>query len=234
MKIKETIKKIKIISKNPKKKALLQLGAWLLFFLISYIVIILLPHHTPKYKISNDKKKIDAVTNFQDMKSFEYTYTFSYLDKEEKMVGTYFDKKYYFTYLNQEYYSTDKKIYRVDSNQKTLFSVNEFIVNLSLEELDPESLSIFLKEGTLVEEKEYKDGKKVSNYEYNKDGKKILLTTTSMDNYIQDIVVDLREYVSNETVTYDKFQVHLEYSEMNNLTSYSKNYTDYQIIQEEA
>lgn len=234
MKIKETIKKIKIMSKDPRKKALLQLGAWILFFLLSYIIIILLPHPTPNYKSSNDNKKIDAITNFQDMDSFEFTYTFSYLGKEEKIDGTYFHNHYYFTYLNQEYYVQDGNIYKVDSTQKTLSLVTHPILDLSFRELGLESLTTFLKEGTLLEEKEYKDGKKVSSYEYRKDEKKIFLTSTSMKDYIQEIVVDLKEYVSNETVTYDVFQVHLEYREINNLTSYSRNYSDYRILQEEV
>lgn len=229
--MKEKIKKIKEMSKNPRKKALLQLGAWILFFFISYIVIILLPHPTPKYVSSHDNK-IDAVTNFQNMNSFEYTYTFSYLGKEEKIVGVYFHENYYFTYLNQEYYVLNDNVYAVDSNQKTLSLVNHFITNLSTKELGLKSLTTFLKDGKLIEEKEYKDGKKVSSYEYRKDDKRIFLTATSDNNYIKDILVDLSEYVSDDNTIYDSFKVHLEYQEINNLTSYSKNYSDYQIIQE--
>lgn len=222
------------MAKNPRKKALLQLGAWALFFLISYIVIILIPHPTPKYVSSSNQKKESKVEQFEDMNNFEYIYTFSYLGKEEKIEGTYFNKNYYFTYLGQEYYATLGSTFLVNPTQKKLLFTENRIVNLSIKELGIESLSTYLKEGKLVEEKEYKDGKKVSSYEYEKNGKKIFLTVTLNNGMIQDATVDLKDFVSLELVKDNNFQVHLEYKEVNNLSSYSKDYSDYQIIHEEV
>lgn len=232
--MKEKIKNIKEMAKNPRKKALLQLGAWFLFFLISYIVIILIPHPTPKYVSSSNQKKESKVEKFEDMNNFEYVYTFSYLGKEEKIEGTYFNKNYYFTYLGQEYYSTLGSAFLVNSIKKTLLFTENAIINLSIKELGIESLSTYWNEGKLVEEKEYNDGKKVSSYEYEKDGKKIFLTVTLKNNFIQGIVVDLTNFVNAELLTESGFQVHLEYKEVNNLSSYSKDYSDYQIIHEEV
>ncbi len=230
--MKEKIKKIKEMAKNPRKKALLQLGAWILFFFISYIIIILLPHPTPKYSSPSNSNSVDSISQFQEMENFEYTYTFSYQGKREQIVGTYFDKKYYFTYLGKEYYSALENIYQVNSTNKTFIPVDNFIINLSLKELSIDSLTQFMKDGILIEEKEYKDGKKVSNYEYIKDGKKIIMAIVEKDKYIREVSLDLKEYMSNANITYDNFQVELEFNEINNLSSYSKNYLDYQVVLE--
>lgn len=228
--MKEKIKRIKEMTKNPRKKALLQLGAWILFFFISYIIIILLPHPTPKYESPSNSNSVDSISQFQEMNNFEYTYTFSYQGKQEQIAGTYFDKKYYFTYLGKEYYSSLGNIYQVNSINKTFIPVDDFIINLSLKELSVDSLTQFMKDGKLLEEKEYKDGKKVSNYEYIKDEKKIIITAVEKDKYIRELSLDLKEYMSNETIIYDNFQVTLELDEINNLSSYSKNYLDYQVV----
>lgn len=228
--MKEKIKRIKEMAKNPRKKALLQLGAWILFFFISYIIIILLPHPTPKYESPSSSNSVDSISQFQEMNNFEYAYTFSYQGKQEQIVGTYFDEKYYFTYLGKEYYSALENIYQVNSINKTFIPVDNFIINLSLKELSVDSLTQFMKDGKLLEEKEYKDGKKVSNYEYIKDEKKIIITAVEKDKYIRELSLDLKEYMSNETIIYDNFQVTLELNEINNLSSYNKNYLDYQVV----
>ncbi len=226
--IKNIIKTIKEMSKNPRKKALLQLGAWLLFFFISYIVIILIPHPTPTYKSSSNSNKADSITSYSERKSFEYTYTFSYLGKVEEMIGTYFENNYYFVYMNEEYYSTLENIYKVDNNNRTLILDNSFIPLLSIKELNKETIKDMIKLSKIVEEKEYKDGKKITSYEYEKEGNIISLVVTENDSEIVEILVNYKDYYP----TYPNLQVKLEYREINNLTSYSK-YSDYQVVEGE-
>lgn len=215
------------MSKNPRKKALLQLGAWMLFFFISYIIIILIPHPTPSSHTSNNSNEVDSVETYSSMKSFEYTYTFSYQGKTEEIIGTYFDNHYYFNYLGEEYYSSLKNVYKVDSILKELKLSNDFIVTLSIKELNKESLKTMINSSKLVEEKEYKDGKKISSYEYVENDKSILLEIIESDKMIVEIVINYQDYYP----LYGDLQVKLEYREINNLVSYNKNYLDYQVVE---
>lgn len=225
---KEKRAEFKEMMKNPRKKALFQLGCWGAFFLISYLVIILIPHPTPVYRNPNSNTKKDTLTNYQTMNNFEYTYTFSYNGKEEEIVGTYFDNHYYFSYLNQEYYTDEENIYEVDSTNKMFKNVDNFIVLLSLTELRKENLAEFLVNDNLVESKEYKDGKKINTYQYFiEENKYIYLTVTEQDRYIEEILVDLKDYLESKELIFSNFEVKLQYSEINNLSSYSKNYSDY-------
>lgn len=227
-KIKNIIKTIKEMSKNPRKKALLELGAWLLFFLISYIIIILIPHPTPTYKSSSNENKIDSLTKYSTRKSYEYEITFTYLDNEEKIIGTYFDNNYYFTYLEEEYYAPLETIYKVDNITQTLILDNSFLVTLSVLELSNDKVKEMIDSSKIVEEKEYKDGKRITTYECIKEEKNITLTFTESDSEIIEVIVDYSDYYE----LYPNLQVKLEYSEINNLTSYSK-YLDYQVVEGE-
>lgn len=214
--------------KDPKKKALFQLECWIVFFVISYLVIILLPHPSPTYRGTSSNTKKDTLTNYQTMNNFEYTYTFSYNGIEEVMTGTYFKDNYYFSYSGKEYYADKENIYEVDSLNKKLLNVDNFIVVTSLTELRKENLVDYLSTENLVESKEYKDGKKVNTYQYFiEESKSISLIVTEKDDYIEEIVIDLKEYFESKELMYSNFEVKLQYSEINNLSSYSKNYSDY-------
>ena len=227
---KEKRKEFKEKMKNPRKKALFQLGCWMCFFLISYIIIILVPHPTPTYRSSSSNVNKKPLSNFQEMKSFEYVYTFHYDGKEEEIKGTYFEEQYYFTYLNQEYYANKENIYLVDSLQKKLLPVDNFIILTSLKELRKENLVNFLEEKYLIEKKEYKDGKKINTYQFPIEETKFIdLVVTFKDKYIEEIDINLKDYLESKQILYSQFQVNLKYSEINNLSSYSKNYSDYMV-----
>lgn len=225
--IKKAIKMIKEMSKNPRKKALLQLGAWMIFFFVSYIIIILIPHPTPKSYTSSNSNEIDHLEAYSNMKNFEYTYTLAYQGKMEEMSGTYFDNHYYFNYLKEEYYSSLGTVYKVDSILKELILSNDFMVTLSIEKWNKESLKEMIKSSKLIEEKEYKNGKKIIHYEYVENGKIILLEVTESDKTIVEILIDYQDFYP----LYNDLQVKLEYHEINNLVSYSKNYLDYRVVE---
>ncbi len=214
--------------KNPRKKALFQLECWIVFFFVSYLVIILLPHPRHVYRSPNSNVQKDTLSNFQEMKSFEYIYTFYYNGHEEVMAGTFFEDNYYFHYLNQEYYADKENIYQVDSINKKLKYTDNFIVLTSLKELRKENLVNFIGEEYLVESKEYKDGKKVNTYRYPiEESKYIDFIVTEKEKYIEEIEVNLKDYFESKQILYTDFRVNLKYLEINNLSSYSKNYTDY-------
>lgn len=225
--MKEKIKKIKEMSKDPRKKALLQLGAWFLFFFLSYIIIILIPRPTPQYHSSNSNKG-NTNSSYSTWKNFEYVYTFMYQEKEEQIKGTYFDEKYYFTYLGNEYYSTLTNVYKVDSIKKQLSLERNFFLSLSVKELEPITIKNMIDSSTKREEKEYKDGKKITSYEYTQDENSIFITTTEQNKEMVEVLLDYQ----NTYPTFAGLKIKLEYQEVNNLSSYSKNYLDYQVLTE--
>lgn len=233
--MKEKREKFKEMLKNPRKKALFQLKCWLIAFLVFYGIVLITPHPTPKYVSSNSNINFetDTIENLKNMSSFEYKYTISYQGKEEEMIGTFFQKNDYFTYLGEEYYKTVDGIYLVNEKEKSLLPVSNPMVLLLFDDLKRENLENYMKDGEVIEEKEYKDGKKVTSFRYQVGEEKYLsMVVTEQDHFIVDISIDLKEYLETKQLFYDIFEVHLEYNEINSLVSYSKNYADYQVVLE--
>jgi len=52
---------------------------------------------------------------------------------------------------------------------------------------------------------------------------------TFKDKYIEEIDINLKDYLESKQILYSQFQVNLKYFEINNLSSYSKNYSDYMV-----
>lgn len=233
--MKEKYKKCKEMLKNPKKKALFKLGCWFFFFAILYLIILIVPHaNTSSYRSSSSNRNTitnDAITNLLNMSSFEYVYTFSYLDEVVEITGVFYENQYYFQYLDSDYYAKENTVCLVDFSNHSLVPTEEFLVLLSLRELSKEVLYDWLTNGELMEKKEYSDGKTVSTYRYKlEENHYIEMTITENAHIIDTIHLDLTDYFQSKAIEYDSFQVELQYQEVNNLVSYSKNYEDYEIL----
>ena len=67
---KSIFKKIKELMANPRYKALITLGAYLIFFLVIYIYITV----KSNLDVSKMEAKVDPIYNYQNMESYEYEY----------------------------------------------------------------------------------------------------------------------------------------------------------------
>ena len=230
-KIKEAYRKYKELKKDPRKKALMQLGAWLVGFLLFYIIAVLIMPHPNPYRSfsSSSNSNQDALSNYRMADNFEYTMSFQYSLKEDRVEGTYFDKKYYFTYLGKEYTSFDGKVYEVDTLNQTLKNTTDFIPLLASVELSKDSLLGWIDLSEKLEEKTYKDSKKVSQYQF----QMIPLKVTEENHQITKIEIDLKAYLASRNLLYDSFLVTIEYQEINLLEDYQSHYEDYQIVEGE-
>ncbi len=233
-KIKKLYHAYKDIKKNnPRKHAFLQLGLWILFFLCVYMAFFILPKAPVSYSSSSTKSD-DFLENYQSRENFQYHMTFTYNENTQLLEGTYYEKKNYITYANKEYFVEDGISYVVDSALQTLKEERPFFIQLSIKELSPSTISLWIQNGTLEEQMKYKDGRIKTTYRYEIEaGSEILLTVLEEDYEIQEVELDLTNYLMSKNMVYSSFKVDITYSEINNLMSYSKNYDQYQKVEVE-
>lgn len=230
-KIKEAYHQYKELRKDPRKKALMQLGAWIVgFFLFYVIAVVIMPHPTPHYhSSSSSNENLSALEKYQQVESFEYTMNFSYQGKEEMIEGIYFQQKYYFTYLGKSYIAFDDKVYEVDSENKLLKETTEMIPSLSTYELSQKNIASWLELAEKLEQREYKEGKIETRYQF----QDIPFTVIEEEKQVTSVDLDLQKYLASKGTAYDSFHVTIEYKEMDAITSYESSYSDYQIVKGE-
>ncbi len=229
LKIKEKYQKYKELKKDPRKKALMQIGLWIVgFFLFYVIVIVIMPHPTPNYHTSTNDVKSDSEL-YQDMENFEYSATLSYQGMEESLEGIYFQNQYNFSYLGKKYTSFDGKVFEIDDTEKLLKETKDERLLLPTVELSKENLSNWLKTAEKGESITYKDGTQITHYQF----EDIPFILTSEKGSILKVEADFTTYFAHKGISYDSFKVTIEYRKINDITSYSANYSDYLVVEEE-
>ena len=116
--------------KDKRKRAFISLGLWFLFFLL----VIGLSGNASSSSYTDTERKSNKNSNlvsdgtgiekFNKMDNYEYNSTIE-LSLNDKTVtyvfnGTYYDKKYYFSLNNYNFYINNNKLYIVDDINKTL------------------------------------------------------------------------------------------------------------------
>ena len=218
------IKELKEMFKNPKKKALAQLGFYLIFFI--FVAILLRGADNKPTKIIEEQKS--PVKFYEDMKSYNYKVTYTNIDKVDVIDGTYVDNISLFTFNNFKYYY-EEDLYIIDNDSYYLMDIeyniskifNNNLINI-IEELEEESKTTY-KDGTIVTTYTI-DSNKVYNYlfelESNYDNK-CTIAITENENKIYNIVIDINNLGLNLT------KIEVEYSYMNMIEDLEFNIDNY-------
>ena len=218
------IKELKEMFKNPKKKALAQLGFYLIFFI--FVAILLRGADNKPTKIIEEQKS--PVKFYEDMKSYNYKVTYTNIDKVDVIDGTYVDNISLFTFNNFKYYY-EEDLYIIDNDSYYLMDIeyniskifNNNLINI-IEKLEEESKTTY-KDGTIVTTYTI-DSNKVYNYlfelESNYDNK-CTIAITENENEIYNIVIDINNLGLNLT------KIEVEYSYMNMIEDLEFNIDNY-------
>ena len=222
----EYIKKIKELLKDPKKKALIQLGLYAIFFIIVFILL------NGESSTITDSPTIEepntSIEAYTDMTSYNYKVTYTNINKIDIIEGTYYNNTSLFTYNNLKYYYEDS-LYIIDNdsyylsnieyNISKIFNKNlYFIIN----ELEEESKTTY-KDGTVVTNYTI-DSNKIYKYLYDTESSYTNLVNVSItenEKEIHNIVIDLTNLGLNLT------KIEVEYSYLIMITSLEFNKDNY-------
>lgn len=215
--------------KNPRHKALYQLMCWFAFFAIVYLVAISGLFSADYVSNTSSKEVKDSLENYLNMTSYEYEYDIVYDTSNIKVTGVVFKDKNYFEIGTSKYYY-DGSLYLVDEVQKKLIEQKYTTLPLDLMEMDQDSIHKWLSEGTKYETIEYNDGEKEVTYLYTQDEYEIKIKTEESDNLINNLELDLTEFMLARGTTVTTFTVNIVYDNINNISSYDRHYDEYEII----
>lgn len=219
----EYIRKVKEFLKDPKKKALTQLGIYAIFFIFVFALLNSSSNNTQP--LEEPKTPIES---YEEMQGYNYKVTYTNMDKIDIVEGTYYDNKSLFTYNNQKYYYEDS-LYIIDNDSYYLTGIGYnipkiFSKNLIsiINELEEESKTAY-KDGTLVTTYTI-DSNKMYNYlfelESNYDSL-VTISITESEEEIHNIVIDLTSLGLNLT------KIEIDYTYINMITNLDFNKENY-------
>ena len=235
--MKKYLEYIKVIRKDKRKRAIAGLVFWFIFFLVIIPIIGRVPKDITikSYDGVNDKEVIkESIDSYKIMNSYNVEYLVEINENNYTINGTYYNEKNYYVYDSNNYYLYNEKLYYVDDINKQLKKVNVDnnvfnIIDINL--LTKDSLHTFITSSEEESKTSYKDGKVVRNYVYTtSDNRKMYITTTEIDNMINMIVIDYRDYLKT---SYTIFKVTCNYQNINNILEYNKDYANYKIFEGE-
>ena len=243
--MKKLIEKYNNIFDTKRKKALLRLGFWVIFFIIVVNLIGRPPKNFSSQVIKDESSSknlsSNSIDNFKNMDNFEFSYEIV-LKKNDAVKtivldGTYFDKKYYFNMDNKKYYGLDGIIYYVNEETKQLTDVKGILNNgifniIDINILFKDSLYTIIDSSSIDSTTSYKDGTEINKYTFvTSDNKKIIIASNSSGKLINTIELDLTNYID---IKYDSVKVNCNYKNINNISDYKINYDEYQVIKKEG
>lgn len=241
--MKNLIEKYNNIFDTKRKKALLKLGFWIVFFIVVLSMVGRPPKNIPLVSNNSNKNEVklssSSIENFKNMDNYEFTYSIEFIKnnvvKTYNIDGTYYNKKYYFIMDNKNYYIDNDVVYLVNDDNKQLNNVkNVFnsglfnIMNINI--LSKDTLSTIIESSTEDSTTSYKDETEVKKYTYvTSDNKKISITSNASGKIINNMLLDLTNYLD---IKYDSVKVTCNYKNINNISEFKTNYDSYQIIKE--
>ena len=219
------IKSIKENLKDPKKKALTQLGLYVIFFVFVAIVL-RMPNNNTEIKVTEESKT--PIEYYENMTSYNYKVTYTNIDKVDVIEGIYYNNTSLFTFNNIKYYY-DKSLYIIDNDSYYLgnieYNVSKIFnknFNNIIEELEEVSKTTY-KDGTIVTN--YKiDATKIYDYLYEQDSFYegiVNIDITENQNEIHNIKIDLTNLGLNLT------NIEVEYSYLNQIENLNFNKDNY-------
>lgn len=235
--MKEKYRAFKEWKKNPRHRALFELLCWFIFFGILYLIAVS-GVFSPKYRTSNrdnesGKMTNDSIENYINMSSFEYQYIINYDDNTITIEGIVYDGKNYFTIDDNKYYE-DEILYLVDEENKLLIANPEIELPILLSEIDRNAIYLWLNDGSTYEKISYNDGSTSKIIKYSPTEEYVIeISTKEKEHLINSLEIDLTELLQAKNIVYNTFLVNITYTNINNISSYEKNYDDYKIVEAE-
>lgn len=219
------IKLVREILKDPRKKSLVKLGIYFIFFIFVFILLKGAGNNTSAPIIEKEKTSMES---FNDMNSYNYKVTYTNIDKIDVIEGTYYDNKSLFNFNNIKYYYEDI-LYIIDNdsyyvgnieyNISKIFNKNLYNIINNLEE---ESKTTY-KDGTVITNYII-DSNKIYNYLFGTESfyeNNVTISVKENLNEIHNIVLDLTNLGLNLT------KIEIEYSYIDEITSLSFNKDNY-------
>ena len=218
--MKEYLKVVKELWKNPKTHAIMVLALWLLFI---GIVIIVLNFQTSSS--SNNTQTTDSTfdksvskIDFNNMKSYE----FSYNTIDASLNGVYYDGKY-LLYLDNNKYYKNNTLYKIG---QTISVVEE----PGLLKIDSKFIYNLIKDINPITNNEYdsylvplvnfiKDFEKTNVVDYNLSSYNIIINV-----YENKIIIDLTNYYKAKGVNTESYVLTINYYNINNISDFTKEY----------
>lgn len=228
---------------DKRKKAILSLALWFLFFVIVFLLMggrNTIPKEV-HYQYSSNSNVITTspTENYKNMENFEFNYvveiTENNLTDTYNISGTYYKNKYYFELLNNKYLIDNNTIYLVDDINKQLKEIDKndpksIFYRFDIRVLNKDSIYTFISSSTEENSTIYKDGTKSITYLYkNYENKTIDLIVSVKENMINSITLNFNNYFSDR---YQLFKVSINYQNINNIMEYNKNYNEYKLVRE--
>ena len=219
--MKQFIEIVKGIFSDKRKRSGIGVIACILFM---FLMVMMVRPQAESYRKtinksnSNIKKtnSKNAIENYGNMNSYEVTYDINVIEKN----------------INKTYYIFENKIYLVDDiNNKLILLTdknsifNKFDFNLLLKK-DTYNTIKYSEEKAKTE---YKDGTATVEYLYkNYKGNYINMVVKEGNGLINSIDYDFTNYY--DKTIYQSLKVNVTYSNIDNLSSYNRNYNKYTIV----
>lgn len=219
------IKITKEFLKDPKKRALTQLGLFAIFFMFVFVLLNSSNTSSTPLPVVDTKTSIEF---YEEMKGYTYKITYTNINKTDVIDGIFYDNKSIFNYNNFKYYYEDS-LYIIDNDTYYLSNIEYniskvFNNNLStiIKELEQQSQTTY-KDGTIVTNYTI-DSNKIYNYLFEIESVYTSLVTVSItenENEIHNIVIDLTNLGIN------LIKIEIEYMYLDEVTSLNFNKDNY-------
>lgn len=220
------IKGIREALKDPKKKSLVQLGLYGVFFIFVFILLNSGGSSNIDTPIIEEEKT--GIEAYVEMLSYDYKVTYTNLNKIDIIEGTYYNNNSIFTYNNLKYYYEDS-LYIIDNDSYYLSNIEYDITKIFNKNLY--SIITNLEEESKTT---YKDGKevinyvvdsnKIYNYLYDLESNYTNLASVSI-TLVNDIVTNVQIDLTN--LGLDLIKIEIEYSNIDNIESLEFNKDNY-------
>lgn len=212
MKLKEYWDLFKEAWKDSRKRSIIKLGLYIIFFMIVILMI----------KTSDNNYVVDNNTTKNDYSNYNFNLNFN---SNDIINGTYDNNIIKYNYLNQIYYINDNMTYQMINNE--LLVTDNYSIHISrllINELDN-----YLSESEEIYKTEFSDGRIKKGYEieiedfaYLYDNKEILdknklnISVTYLNDEINEIEYDLTQYFKNYYNIQDNYIIKLSFNNFNN------------------
>lgn len=211
------INKTKEFLKDPKKKALTQLGIYGVFFIFVFILTSGTGNRVNIPIIEESKTPIEY---YEDMTSYDYKVTYTNIDKVDIIEGTYYNNTSLFTYNNLKYYYEDM-LYVIDNDSYILSNIEYDVSKIFNKNLH----TIF---ENLNEESKttYKDGKVITSYTLDSNiiYNYLYGVESTYTNLVSVSITENNDIITNITIDFTDLgsylnKIEVEYNNINNIES---------------
>lgn len=228
LKVKEKLtnffKNFKTIWSNKRYKSLIILGLWILFFAI---VVLIVRIQSDKIKQYNDQQPVILSINeiLENINSYSFTYQIQNDDETIIIDGTNYNEEFVVTLKEKRYYINDY-VYLING-EKLVKQENPFEINFNVFNIQ-KIYNLIKNRNPLYEIKENNMTTsiyKVLLYEINEEmaDETMEISITKSEDKIQNILLDLTQYINCEQLRYKKFTLSIVIDDINDISKFDYN-----------